>query len=320
MIEYISEIQISAYDKEQNKEMLNVNMEILRYISGPVIGAVIGYFTNYIAVKMLFYPRHEIKFHGHVLPFTPGAIPKGKERLAKSVGKVVANELLTKDDLERLLLSEEIENRVISEVSEHLSVPLNAEICKITAIDEEKYKEKKGQLCTLLSDKIIKSIDVYDLMDDQGADYFKEKAHGKAIGLIMTDKMIERIANFLAGELQKVVDDKGVSYVQPIVEEKMNDLDESTPAELLYNFGLDDEKIRSALTDAYRRFISENIEPVMLHINVAEMITEKINAMPIEKVETLVINMMKKELGTIVNLGAVIGFVLGLVNLLTSMI
>ncbi len=30
--------------------------EIVRMLSGPLVGAVIGYFTNMIAVKMLFYP------------------------------------------------------------------------------------------------------------------------------------------------------------------------------------------------------------------------------------------------------------------------
>ena len=47
------------------------------YILPPLIGAVIGYFTNMIAVKMLFYPRKPIYVFGHQLPLTPGAIPKG---------------------------------------------------------------------------------------------------------------------------------------------------------------------------------------------------------------------------------------------------
>ena len=52
----------------------------LQNLSGPIIGAIIGYCTNYIAVKMLFYPRNEVKVCGHKVPFTPGAIPKGKPR------------------------------------------------------------------------------------------------------------------------------------------------------------------------------------------------------------------------------------------------
>lgn len=36
-------------------------MEVLHYIAGPLLGAVIGYCTNWIAVKMLFKPLEPIK-------------------------------------------------------------------------------------------------------------------------------------------------------------------------------------------------------------------------------------------------------------------
>ena len=81
-------------------------MEILKYIIPPVIGAVIGYFTNYIAVKMLFRPLHPVKIGGKTLPFTPGIIPKGKPRLAKALGKAVGTTLLTENDIKNVLLSE----------------------------------------------------------------------------------------------------------------------------------------------------------------------------------------------------------------------
>ena len=76
---------------------------MLEIIAGPAVGALIGYCTNYIAVKMLFYPKKEIRIGGHKLPFTPGAIPKGKPRLAKAVGTIVANDLLTEEDIKNAL-------------------------------------------------------------------------------------------------------------------------------------------------------------------------------------------------------------------------
>ena len=72
---------------------------ILKYLAGPVIGAIIGYFTNYLAVKMLFRPRRPKSLFGKQLPFTPGAIPKGKDRLAKAAGQIVAENLVTEEDL-----------------------------------------------------------------------------------------------------------------------------------------------------------------------------------------------------------------------------
>ena len=52
-------------------------MNFLRLLAGPLIGAVIGYCTNYIAVKMLFRPLYPVKIGNWTLPFTPGIIPRG---------------------------------------------------------------------------------------------------------------------------------------------------------------------------------------------------------------------------------------------------
>ena len=53
-----------------------VSLDVIQFISGPIIGGVIGYCTNWLAIKMLFRPYNEIKIRGRVLPFTPGIIPK----------------------------------------------------------------------------------------------------------------------------------------------------------------------------------------------------------------------------------------------------
>ncbi|MGN1102553.1 MAG: DUF445 domain-containing protein, partial [Huintestinicola sp.] len=91
---------------------------ILKYIAGPLIGSAIGYFTNFIAVKMLFHPKNEVKLLGHTLPFTPGAIPKGKSRLAKSVGDAVGNNLITQEDIEKRLMSDELAEKIADMVLE----------------------------------------------------------------------------------------------------------------------------------------------------------------------------------------------------------
>ena len=53
-------------------------MSVIEILAGPVIGAVIGYFTNYIAVKMLFHPLKPVKIGGRTLLFTPTGKSSGK--------------------------------------------------------------------------------------------------------------------------------------------------------------------------------------------------------------------------------------------------
>ena len=82
----------------------------------PLIGAIIGYVTNWIAVKMMFRPLKPIKIGKITLPFTPGIIPKNKGRLAESIGNTISNNLLTNEDIKRILLSDEVKSKIKSEI------------------------------------------------------------------------------------------------------------------------------------------------------------------------------------------------------------
>ncbi len=69
---------------------------MLKYIVLPLISALIGYITNVVAIKMLFWPRRPI----NLLVFQlHGLLPKRRGELADSLGKLVEEQLLSLDDL-----------------------------------------------------------------------------------------------------------------------------------------------------------------------------------------------------------------------------
>lgn len=68
----------------------------------PVLGGVIGYFTNDVAIKMLFRPYGPKYVFGRRIPFTPGLIPSNQARLANKVSEVIMRSLLTPEELQRL--------------------------------------------------------------------------------------------------------------------------------------------------------------------------------------------------------------------------
>ena len=82
----------------------------------PVAGAVIGYFTNDVAINMLFRPYHPIYIGKRRLPFTPGLIPRNQERLARRVADTIMGSLLTPEELQklarRLLKPERVESAI----------------------------------------------------------------------------------------------------------------------------------------------------------------------------------------------------------------
>ena len=135
---------------------------ILNTLSGPIIGAVIGYCTNYIAVKMLFYPRKEIRIWGHRLPFTPGAIPKGKPRLAKAIGNIVANTLLTEEDIKEKILSPEIENAVVEKMTDALSLDIRSGMEKLLPAGTD-YEGLKKRIADVLTEQVLEAVQRIDI-------------------------------------------------------------------------------------------------------------------------------------------------------------
>ncbi|NLK43898.1 MAG: DUF445 family protein [Tissierellia bacterium] len=77
-----------------------------------VVGAIIGYFTNWLAIKMLFRPHYQKKFMGVKIPFTPGLIPKERKRIAESIGQAVGKYLLDSDTIIKSLSNQGVDKKI----------------------------------------------------------------------------------------------------------------------------------------------------------------------------------------------------------------
>lgn len=77
------------------------------------LGAIIGGFTNHLAIKMLFRPHRPIYIGKFQVPFTPGLIPKRRDELAVQLGKMVVEHLLTPEGIGKKLTNEEFQKGLI---------------------------------------------------------------------------------------------------------------------------------------------------------------------------------------------------------------
>ena len=112
-----------------------------------LIGAIIGGFTNFVAIRMLFRP-YKPKYIGKwQLPFTPGLIPKRHKELASQVGKIVVNHLLTPESIQKKLHDPEFKQsstelmtkKINSWIDEGMTV---REILSVLNIEEPEQKTK----------------------------------------------------------------------------------------------------------------------------------------------------------------------------------
>ncbi|MFJ5672201.1 DUF445 domain-containing protein [Bacillus safensis] len=101
-----------------------------------VIGAVIGAATNHLAIKMLFRPYKPYYLFGKRLPFTPGLIPKRRDEVAKQVGVMVMEHLLTPEGIQKRFESSEAKQEILRTVHRYIDKGAKLEITVCSLLEK----------------------------------------------------------------------------------------------------------------------------------------------------------------------------------------
>lgn len=156
-----------------------------------LIGSLIGWVTNYFAIKMLFRPHNEINILGFKIQ---GLIPKRKHEMAESIAQTIDAELISIKDITGTLDSIEIEDEIdkIVEivVEDKLKKELLAKIPmaamfindsimgKVKAVVKDAIEENKGEFVGIVLKKLEESVDikamVIEKMDAFSLEYMEE--------------------------------------------------------------------------------------------------------------------------------------------------
>lgn len=89
----------------------------IKLIFIPLISAFIGWFTNWIAIKMLFHPRVPKKILGITFH---GIFPKRQQQFAEKLGKLVSHELLSFADIEAKITDPANLDKIMPMVDNHI--------------------------------------------------------------------------------------------------------------------------------------------------------------------------------------------------------
>ena len=84
-----------------------------KFILIPLVSALIGYFTNVVAIRMLFWPRQPVNLLFFQLQ---GLLPKRRAELASSMGKLVEEQLLSMDDLFEKINTPEVRDKISRQI------------------------------------------------------------------------------------------------------------------------------------------------------------------------------------------------------------
>ena len=292
-------------------------------IAGPVIGAIIGYCTNYIAIKMMFRPFEAKKIGKFKVPFTPGIIPRRKESMAKAIGRVVEENLLNEDTVKNALLSDEVKNQIKAkieqEIGKHREDERTIEDIILNYVDGITYIEEVARIEEKLSEKVknkLLDIDVGEIFSEKVVEIIQEKMNSNFILNKFTGKVTETIKSPIKNAINKYFEEDGVSFINPAVKEGMKSVTGTTVGKIVQKVEKSGVDISDVVIKIYEDIINEKIKSILSSLKIGEIIENRIKNMHMIEVEALILKTIKKELNAVVNLGALIGFILGLLNVL----
>ncbi|TBX14577.1 hypothetical protein BFS06_12905 [Clostridium perfringens] len=256
------------------------------YIIGALIGAVIGYITNWLAIKMLFRPREAKYIFGMKLPFTPGLIPKEKSRIANKVGETVGTHLLNSDSLSKALKDDKIKAKFNEVAKEKINQVINSNSTLEESLKNtlgENYYALKGNMINNIAKTILESIQEEEFKNKVKfyiVDSIKERLNKnpkKIIDFINSNKFREVIINTLEEEKTRDIIGKALlkevktlgkedltieevipENIKPYIEEYVKS-QKDTLVDIIKNLLRDDEvshKIKSAINDNIPSIVS----------------------------------------------------------------
>ncbi len=317
------------------------------YFIAPLLGGLIGYITNDIAIRMLFRPHKAKYLLGIHIPFTPGIIPKEKGRIAEAIGGVISENLMNNEVLEKYLLSDEMIGKVQSAVEEFISTQQQNQESVARFLGHYLSNDEIDTIAQNINQSITKQ--TYEKLADSSVgdkvahiaiDHVAQKLtidgaqellsgiggalgglKGMAAGLFggnIVAKFLEMLRepaeHFLAKNINTMLRDNGEEIVSNMIGGEVDNFLNKPVCKLLEGHEEQLAQTVDTIESIYRSIITEHLPKILESIDISKIVRERINEMDVNETEKLIFQVMDKELKAIVWLGALLGLLMGCIN------
>jgi uncharacterized membrane protein YheB (UPF0754 family) len=285
---------------------MSIATEITAWAAPVLAGALIGFITNVLAIKMLFRPLEPRYLFKWRLPFTPGILPRNRKNLAISIGNMVERELITPEIVRERLGRDDVRQGLLKVIQNALSDNKGVVSSAVVKVLDRNWPEiRKGLLTFLNTDSVHKRLEAAGqaLITDAIAQFnvyqrfflgigqFDEKLRAQMPEII--DSLIDKIDQFAADSEVKA---KFLVFTGNTVSKAAANSADSA----------------AAITDKLLAEASANAEHIPAAVDIAALVRDRIDSLEMEKVERIVLDVMANQLKWIDIFGGILGGLIGL--------
>ena len=297
----------------------------LSYLLGPLTGGIIGYFTNWLAIKMMFRPHKAKYIFGIKIPFTPGLMPKEKGRLAEAIGSSISENLMNREVLEKNLLSEDMLTKIAEAYDRFIAKQkVNPETLRaflghvLSGEDLDKIQADAGRELAAQIHNHLADTDLGTMLAHAAVEHAISKMESGLLGIFGADQLLSLLSEpaerLLSKHINKIIDHNSEEILIGLIGQESGKLLDTPIYELLRGHDEQLIQLHGILLDGYRQIISVHLPKILSTIDISRIIRERINEMDIAEAEKIILAVMKKELNAIVWLGALLGCIIGTIN------
>lgn len=297
-----------------------------QWLMGPLIGSVIGYITNDIAIRMMFRPHRANYILGRKVPFTPGLIPKERPRLARAIREVLDHDLLSPEIMESALLSGRIVTQIEAAADSVLqSVFQDARTPRMlleNAFGKEDFDtfeiRAKRMAGIFLMEKILDS-GIESTLAKIAVSEARERVSHSTAGiakLFWDDRRSASMEETLTQTIREMLATHGPGMMDDMINNAVRDGIDTPISVLAARHEDKQDDIRAFLVTQYKRIIRAGLSSALRALDLGAIVEERLNDLNMAELEGLIMQVMRKELRAIVWLGALLGAVMGTLNAL----
>lgn len=185
------------------------------------IGAVIGWVTNLLAIKLIFRPLQPIElplFHFKI----QGLIPKRKAEIAKSIGDIVETELVSVEEIIGKFIEDENKSEILFTVKRRIKkvaeqklpafIPGSFKTMILDYIDDIIDKEAESAITELIESQIHKAssrIKISEIIEEKVNNFEMEKLEQIILAIAKRElkhiEVLGGIIGFFIGLIQGVI-------------------------------------------------------------------------------------------------------------------
>ena len=306
---------------------------MIEYVFPVVVGALIGWFTNKVAIKMIFRPLRAHYLFGYKIPFTPGIIPKGHDRIARSIGNIGEN-LVKIESIKETLLSDNILGRINAYIDDFIirqtkngetlrefiahAVPADVinELILNTKDDmaaELNRMLNNSEFINSVSDKIIEHVELkINSLDILGLGVF---ASLTGIQRRINSYLRNSIRKVLRDNIRTIIENNAEGIVYSICNKGINKVMSIPVCNIINEQRSSIDAFKEYLINGYKKGVDKYLPRIVENINISKIVEKSVLELDVLEVEKLLLDVIANELRWIEVFGAILGGLIGILNI-----